>query len=112
MRRALLLLPLVALFACDDGGGEDEDVNPVDAALALDGDAAAGASTFAGSCGLDACHGSDGDSGQGAELSGVIPNMTDKEIVSVMVNGTGDMVGAGLSDQENADVLAYLLDTY
>lgn len=110
MRRLLLLtLPLLLTpVACDsgdgDGGGDDNG-----AILDLTGDAAAGETVFtAGMCATAACHGSDGVSGQAPALDGVVGSRTDEQIIDSVLDGKGAMPPQDLSDQQMADVLAWL----
>lgn len=97
MRHALFLFSFLA--AC---GG----TTPSDDILSLTGDAANGETLYAAQCA--GCHGVDG-SGTGAG-----PNITgeevEDEVVDIIVNGEESMpaFGDSLSDQEIADVLAYL----
>ena len=107
MRRGMLLVAMVG-WGCGTGYGPE-----VDAVLALDGDATAGAEVFAATCGTSSCHGPDGSgSGEAVDLSEHVPHHDDAELVSFYVNGTGEMPAQGLEDQEGADVLAYLRDTF
>ena len=101
---ALLALPCTLLLmpACDDGGGDSQ----VDAILGLDGDATNGGNVFANTCGNGGCHGSDGDSGPAPNLSGNA--FSDTQVVNAMVNGVGNMPPQNVSDQEAADVNAYV----
>ncbi len=90
----LLLSTAVLLPACDDGGGGDPRVDDI---LALDGDATNGGSVFATTCGNSGCHGADGSS------------RSDADLVDIMINGSGSMAPQNISDQEAADVLAYIM---
>ncbi len=82
--------------------------------LGLSPDPAAGAMVFSGTCGIASCHGPDGNSGPVAmPLSSRVPALTDEAIVGVLLNGQGGMPSqAALSDQELADVVAYLNETF
>jgi|GEM_PF-1245817 len=119
---ALLLAGSLALATgCDDGGddgGGDGGSGGDDRAatiLGLTGDAAAGGQLFAGgSCATDACHGADGISGSAMpSLEMSVPDTDDATIVDSLLNGKGGMPSqASLSDQQLADVLAYVSDTF
>lgn len=102
-------LMLVVCVACADEGGSSADV---DAVLALTGDATAGADVFAGSCGQSTCHAADGSGGEGVDLREHIPEHTDAQLVELMIDGEGEMPATGLTAQEEADVLAYLRETF
>jgi mono/diheme cytochrome c family protein len=118
MRLTLLLTLSAALFlpACneegDDGEGGNIDPARVDAILALPGDAGAGETVF-GRCAAAACHGADGNSGStGAPLRDAVPGLTDEGIVEIVLGGYETMPAQALTDQEMADVLVYLRDTF
>lgn len=119
MRFTLIALTLAFTAACgdkdtatDSGGGDDSGTSEVDAILALTGDATAGATTFSNVCA--GCHGADGASGYAANLVEVAPTLDDAVIVGTIINGdsTGGMPAQDLSDQEVADVLAYVRATF
>jgi mono/diheme cytochrome c family protein len=122
LRVATLMLTVAA--ACDKGGDEDGDDDGggtdnarTDAVLALTGDAAAGMATFTSVCGISTCHGADGNTPGTADtkrLSDVIPTMSDRELCNVILNGQEAMppqLGTS-SDQDVANVVAYVLDTF
>jgi mono/diheme cytochrome c family protein len=130
MRKSLALVCTFALalsFACDSGGGDGDSDGGTDAAdggdraatiLGLSGDMASGGTVFTANCGLAACHGADGlgtDSPAAASLAEVVPNKTDAEVVDDMLNGVNTPAmppQTHLSDQELADVLAYVTGTF
>lgn len=107
---------------CDDGGDDGGDSgggtggeDRAAAILAIEGDAAAGQMVFQGnSCSVDACHGADGVSGMSMpSLDVSVPNASDAQIVTTFLNGKGSMPPqAQLSDQQLADVLAYVSNTF
>lgn len=116
-------LALSVMVACDDASSDDNgqgdtDVGsevedgPFASILRLTGDAEAGGTEYANNCA--ACHASDGTGGAGTNLTVSVPEMTDVEIVEVIVQGQGSMPGFGsiLGDQGVADVLAYLTDAF
>lgn len=123
--RSWWMLSLVVLMACggDDGGdgtdgtdgtdgGEETDVvDPVDAILALSTDTLAGETVYDDRCAL--CH-VDGSGGSGADLVTVLPMIDDREAVTAILDGKGTMPAYGdlLTDQEIADVYAYIVDAY
>jgi mono/diheme cytochrome c family protein len=114
MRFTLLAFTLAFTVACGDkdtGTGGDSGASEVDAILALTGDATAGATTFGNVCA--GCHGADGASGYAANLVEEIPSKDDAFIVNIIINGDGGgMPAQDLSDQEVADVLAYVRATF
>ena len=98
------MVALLALAGCDKGsdsaGGD------------LVGDPVAGATVFQNTCAAVECHGPDG-SGSGpksdaADLAKVVPTKSDAEIETIIQNGFALMAPVDLSDQETADVIAYL----
>ena len=119
MRLTLLLTLSAALFlpACNEEAGDEEGGNTVeparvDAILALPGDTAAGETVF-GRCAAAACHGADGNSGTtGAPLRDEVPELSDERLIQIVLGGYETMAPQNLSDQEMADVLAYLRETF
>jgi mono/diheme cytochrome c family protein len=97
----------LASYAC---GGGTADTG--EGALALTGDVDRGRGLFETTCAP--CHGSDGSGGsQGVDLREHVPEHSDRELVRVMARGEDRMPDPGLaSDQEIADVLAYLRATF
>lgn len=76
----------------------------------IEGDPVNGAVVFADGCA--SCHGGDGTGGVGPSLYTVVPELTDGELVSVMVDGVGEMPAIALEGNEPADVRAYLRETF
>ncbi len=77
--------------------------------LSLDGDAAAGADSFAGTCA--ACHGAGGEGSDWApNLFERVPGRADDSIVQTLIQGRGGMPSWGdrFDDQQLADLLAHL----
>jgi mono/diheme cytochrome c family protein len=108
MRKLLVsLVPLIALASTACGGKRVDDI------LALPADASAGESVYSSTCGTESCHGSDGSSGAGADLTALVPTLSDSAIGSAIVDGVGSMPAQDdLSDQQIADVIAYLNETF
>lgn len=107
----------VLLGACgdDDDGGNctNAQTKRGDTILMLASDETAGASVFAQSCGISSCHGSDGSSGPAPNLGSNIAEFGDTGLACLVLAGTGSMPSQGsLTDQELADVLAYVLATF
>ena len=109
----------LGLAACggepdDDDDDDDDGVGDarVDAILALTGDTANGATLYADNCAL--CHGDDGEGGVGGQLEGEVSAAEESEIVLIILDGEGTMPAWEdyFSEQEVADVTAYLLDTF
>ena len=111
IRTLIFAASLAALTACSDKGGDDTSGSGgYDDILALTGDSAAGADVFASSCA--ACHGDDGVSGASPARDGEVPEKSDEELLGIILEGYDDMPAQDLTDQEAADVLAYLRDTF
>ncbi len=112
--RALVLLLTLAPIACDDGG--EPSHARTEGVLALEGDTMTGMTTFTAVCGVAACHGADGNTPGTPEtkkLGEVIPGFSDTKVVDTILKGDGPMPPqTQLSDQEIADVLAYVRDTF
>lgn len=114
----LLIAALLSLPACDDGGDSNDtggNDSRVDTILALTPDAAAGQTVFADTCGLASCHGADGNTPGTAstkKLSDEIAELGDAAVVSVIIDGKDSMPAQSLSDQQVADVLAYVNETF
>lgn len=83
-----------------------------DAILALEGDSTEGATVFSDHCA--SCHGADGTGGTGPDLTSHIGHHSSAQLVGVVVEGDGVMPGfAGtLDDQQIADVLAFLVESW
>lgn len=115
----LTLLTSFALSACGDGDGDgtgacDATQNMrIDDILALNPDEAAGATVFGSTCGSGGCHGADGSSGPAPSLAAKVPDYGDAGLTCALLTGPGGMPSqASLSDQELADVLAYVGATF
>ena len=81
--------------------------------LGLGVDAAAGADVFANTCGGGGCHGSDGISGPAPDLDEHASHFDSEGLACLLLAGTGNMPSqAKLSDQQLADVLAYVEETF
>jgi mono/diheme cytochrome c family protein len=99
MRSLALLL---SLAACDGG-------SRVDGILALTGDATNGATVYADNCAE--CHAADGSGGIGPSLQGEASEEGGGEVVEVVLYGEDSMPAfPDLTDQEVADLLAFLQD--
>ncbi len=118
MLRSFSALLFVGALAggCDDGGGDGDSGDSggedrASAILAIEGDASAGATVFTSAgCSIESCHGADGLSGAASpSLDMSVPNADDAQIVNTLLNGKGSMPShANLTDQQLADVLAYV----
>lgn len=101
--RTLRSIILFSFFATACGGKPDrvDDIN------ALEGDAENGALVYAANCA--ACHGADGTGGSGPDITG---EDDQDEVTEVVLNGEGGMPAydGELSDQEIADVVAFVID--
>lgn len=98
MKRSTLIfsLALGALVGCGGKGG----------------DATAGATVFTDVC--VACHGANGEGieGYSPAMTEEVPEKTDAELESIILDGYEEMPAQALSDTEVADVIAYLRETF
>ncbi len=112
MARALLLLVAPLLGACDDyvlpsSCGEERSA----AVIRLEGAVEDGEAAFVGSCAP--CHDLAGDEAKvGPALRPIVPEATDEELVTIMACGFVSMPPSNVDDQQAADVLAWLRDTF
>jgi len=115
--RWMLALSLLTVAACDDGGDNgDTDTTDsgeacteqIDCVLELTADSTAGESVYTANC--VACHAADGTGGVGSDLTANASALSTREIAEIVIGGQGSMAGFGstLSDQEIADVTAYV----
>jgi len=98
------LVALLALAACDKGS---------DSAGSLVGDPVAGEAVFQTTCAQAKCHGPDGSGSDpksdAADLAKKVPAKSDAEIEAIITGGFALMPAqSALSDQDVADVIAYL----
>ena len=97
-----------------DGAGGADGADGADGSDGADvtdgGDTTAGAAIFSSICAE--CHGADGASGSGADLTVRVPALTDEEITTVVLNGQGYMPAQDLDPTQVADVVAYLRATF
>ena len=100
--RTWMLLMTLALAACGDKNDSGHD----------QADVAAGGQIFKMTCGGDYCHGPDGVSGSAPDFPDVVTTLSDEQIASVLENGQGYMPPQELSDEEVANVIAYLHATF
>ncbi len=104
MRLLCLALAIATTLACQ----ERRDVTAV---LVLDGVAERGRATYQMQCAR--CHGSQGHGVGGAPvLAGKVGDLHDPAIAALIVNGRGGMPSSKLTDQQVADVLAWLRATW
>lgn len=114
---------MLLLLACTTTPEFDStivDSAPCDAAdsdaslLDIEGLAPCGEPIFKTACGT--CHGDDGRGADGPEagpdLAEHVAAHTDEEIAYVLLVGQGDMPAPGLSNAENAHVLAWLRERF
>jgi mono/diheme cytochrome c family protein len=108
LRQLLACSVLVSLVACDGSNGDSGDRAAT--ILDLEGDPAAGEQVYADEC--SSCHGVSGEGGVGPAMSSVAGE-GEAEIVEVVLEGEGDMPSfSDLPDQDIADLVAYILDTW
>jgi mono/diheme cytochrome c family protein len=127
MRSSFAILTLccgVLLGACvddlereEEDNEEEEDVpecNAVQTARVntiadLTANETAGAEVFAQTCAAAACHGADGSSGPAPDLSDEVPEFDRDGLTCLLLTGVDEMPSqASLSDQQLADVIAYV----
>lgn len=113
-RRGLALVAALMMVGCDEEKGGDARVDDI---LALTGDPAAGEAVYTTNC--EECHRASGmgvddpvDPGIGENFAEV--DEEDEELVPVILYGEGEMPAFEdiLTDQEIADVLAYVRTTF
>ena len=69
-----------------------------------------GAALYSDNCA--SCHGSDGTGGTGPDLTAIVSTLTDDEVTTAMLEGTGDMPAPGVSEAEAAAIVSYLRDEW
>ena len=105
----LMLAALIAGCAHDHDHEHEVPEGDVSAILALSGDATNGETLFADSCGNASCHGSDGVSGPAPDIADYLTVHPVEHLARTVRFGTGAMPAlSNLSDQDVADVIAYL----
>jgi mono/diheme cytochrome c family protein len=109
--------PLLLLLACNDdfvlgsGGSSEGDPERVDTILALTGDVDAGGAVFDESCAI--CHDPTGEADViGPALKPWMESAEDAATIGVILEGQGSMPAQNLTDQETADVLAWMKETF
>lgn len=102
-----------------NGGAGGSATGRVADVLALTGDATAGATVFNSSCGQSNCHGADGTASttNARDLTTFASTISDARLIQVIIDGSvGQNVmpplGGQFSDQEIADVVAYVRATF
>lgn len=111
MRFSMILLAGLLAACGDEGkdtGTDDTDGGDTDEVVE-GGDAARGADVYADTCAL--CHGASGEGGLGPAMADQM-GKTDEELHDIIQNGKGDMAPVEISEQETADVIAYLRETF
>ena len=101
--RAIGLTLALALAGCSDKSADDSG------SASLTGDASAGAEIYGLTCA--ACHGADGNVNE-AKLTEEVPEKSDAELESIILDGYEEMPPQSLTGQETADVIAYLRETF
>jgi hypothetical protein len=110
---AFLAMAGTALFfACggDDETGSTAATCDVTTITSLTGNSMLGASTFDSLCGTSPCHGPGGDGGasNAGRLTQLVPTLSTAQIAATVKCGKGAMPPQSLSEQEIADVVAYV----
>lgn len=103
MKWTMIALAAMSLAGCGDKGDDTGG---------LVGDATAGETVFNDVC--TACHGADGlgSEGYSPSLADETLDLSDEEIRDVILNGYGEMPAQDMTEQEVADVIAYMNATY
>ncbi|OGQ26031.1 MAG: hypothetical protein A2138_19050 [Deltaproteobacteria bacterium RBG_16_71_12] len=99
----LLALALAALPAC-----RPADPSRIDAVLALSGTASSGAAVYTRACA--SCHDEDGN-GTSQPMSSLVPAEDEQGLAQVVAGGT-HVPASAMTDQEAADLIAYLRQTW
>lgn len=104
-------LGLIALWLGGCGGDR------IDSIMGMTGDVQEGATLYATGDGVGAgcasCHGAEGKGGTGPSLVERAPDLDEEALITVIILGYGDMgPQSQLDDQEVADVVAYVRDTF
>ncbi|MCA9658407.1 MAG: cytochrome c [Myxococcales bacterium] len=112
MRRILIAAALLAFAPGCESGSDNPDVATI---VALSGDATSGESLYGTHC--SSCHMADGTGNPGLNYPSLVEHAskeTDEEIVAIVLEGEEAMPAfrSQLSDQEVADVLAYIRATW
>ncbi len=106
MNKWMILTAL--LMACGDKS-DDTSGDRVSTITALSGDSTSGEALYTSNC--SGCHAADGSGGAGPALMGDLPDA--EEIAETVINGKESMPSFdSLSDQDIADVIAYLQATF
>lgn len=110
MGRWLVIVCLVGAACKKEPEPVEED--RVEVILTLEGDITNGAALYDADCA--SCHGADGMGGVGSNLVEQLTILSKEDVVQTVVEGRGVMPEWGLtkSDEEIADVVAYLYDAF
>lgn len=99
----------------DDHGSEcdADDSMRADAIVDIPGDETMGATVFTQNCGVSACHGADGAAGPAPDLAEHVEHYDADALACLLLAGEGTMPSQeALSDEELADVIAYVQATF
>lgn len=109
--RQLLFVTIAALSLAVAACGEGEPNPRTEDILALTGDVAAGEPIYQANCA--SCHAADMTGGTGPNLIEEVSEHSDEDILNTILNGEGPMPAFDetLSDQEAADLMAWMRDT-
>lgn len=107
VRRSLVIASSVAL-AISALGACGTDPDRVDRVVALTGTASSGAAVYTRACA--SCHDEDGN-GTNQPMSSLVPAEDEQGLAQVVAGGTHVSAGA-MTDQEAADLIAYLRQTW
>jgi cytochrome c551 len=88
--------------------GTDSGADSGDSGTDSGGDTGApdGAALFATHC--SSCHGADGRGGTERGIDGDVPDLSDAEIIEIILNGKGDMSAIAVTEPEAAAIVAHL----
>jgi mono/diheme cytochrome c family protein len=103
---AIAALPLLVACSSDDSGA-DGDADRASTIAGLTGDATGGESVYSTNC--TSCHGTDAKSGsENMDVAAFARSSKDAAIAQILEGGDGMPSFEALTDQQVADVVAYL----
>lgn len=110
---ALIIIATASVVACGDDDETAVCETEAQAIAALSDNPSRGQTVFAATCGLSTCHGADGNQGPSPNLSAVAVGRSDTQLATTVNCGIGTMPAQdSLTDQEIADVVAYVQQTF
>ena len=108
IRRSLVLVAAIGLALSALSGCAAPDPGRPAQVLALAGNASNGGPVYVRAC--QSCHEADG-SGEGMQMSSAVPADSDDQLAALVAGGT-HVAATAMTDQEAADLIAYLRQTW